>query len=126
MDAVVNNMDAVPALLRNVNDDHNHWLGLRLIGGPRSSKDAIGSTVYLTANGMTQRADVFSGGSYASTSDMRPHFGLGQSTTVDKIEVHWPSGQVETFETPGVDRFITLIEGQGKPAQAKSGEPAAK
>jgi hypothetical protein len=126
MDAVVNNMDAVPALLRNVNDDHNHWLGLRLIGGPRSPKDAIGSTVYLTANGMTQRADVFSGGSYASTSDMRPHFGLGQSTTADKIEVHWPSGQVETFETPGVDRFITLTEGQGKPAQAKSGEPAGK
>jgi hypothetical protein len=126
MDAVVNNMDAVPALLRNVNDDHNHWLGLRLIGGPKSPRDAIGSTIYLTANGMTQRADVFSGGSYASTSDMRPHFGLGQVTTVDKIEVHWPSGQVETFEAPGVDRFITLTEGQGKPVQAKAGEPAAK
>jgi hypothetical protein len=113
MDAVVNNIDASPALLRNVDPNHNHWLGLRLVGGPKSPRDGTGATIYLTVNGMTQRADVFSGGSYASTSDMRPHFGLGLATSVEKLEVRWPSGNIELFPVPGVDQFLTLTEGQG-------------
>ena len=115
MDAVINNIDAAPALLKNVDTNHNHWLGLRLIGGPNSPRDAIGATIYLTANGVKQRADVFSGGSYASTSDMRPHFGLGQSTTVDRLEIHWPGGKIELFPVTAIDRILTLTEGQGTP-----------
>jgi hypothetical protein len=107
-------MDGVPALLKDVDPNHNHWLGLRLVGGPKSPRDATGATVYLTANGIRRRADVFSGGSYASTSDMRPHFGLGAAATVDRLEVHWPSGVVEVFQASDVDRFLTLTEGQGK------------
>jgi hypothetical protein len=57
---------------------------------------------------------VLSGGSYGSTSDPRPHFGLGQATKVDDIEVHWPSGKVEHFTVPGVDRIVTISEGSGK------------
>jgi hypothetical protein len=70
--------------------------------------------VYVTANGMKQRGDVISGGSYLSTNDPRPHFGLGQATTVDAIEVHWPGGKVENFTVPGVDRIVTITEGSGK------------
>jgi enediyne biosynthesis protein E4 len=70
--------------------------------------------VYLTANGMKQRADVISGGSYLSSNDPRPHFGLGQATSVDAIEVHWPDGKVENFTVPGVDRIVTLTKGTGK------------
>jgi len=74
---VINNMDQVPALMRNVNPDHHHWVGLKLIGGPKSPRDAVGATVYLTAGGMRQRMDVMSGGSYESSNDQRPHFGSG-------------------------------------------------
>ena len=114
LDAVINVMDGHPVLLRNVNDDHNHWLELKLVGGPKSPRDAVGSTVYVKANGMRQRQDVLSGGSYLSTNDPRPHFGLGQATSVDDIEVHWPSGKVEHFTVPGVDRIVTIKEGDGK------------
>lgn len=115
MAAVINNIDGVPSLLKNVDVNQNHWLGLKLVGGPRSPRDAIGATVYLTANGLTQRADVFSGGSFASTSDIRPHFGLGIGTKVDRLEVRWPSGGVEEFEVTAIDRILTLTEGHGKP-----------
>ena len=115
MDAVVNNMDSVPALLVDVDANKNHWVAFKLVGGPKSPRDAIGATLWLTANGMRQRADIFSGGSFASTSDMRPHFGLGAATKVDGLEVHWPSGAVEQFAVPQVDRIVTLTEGQGKP-----------
>ena len=114
LDAVINVMDGHPVLLRNVSPDKNHWLELKLVGGPGSPRDAVGATVYVTANGMKQRADVLSGGSYASTNDPRPHFGLGKAATVDAIEVHWPSGKVEHFTVPGVDRIVTLTEGGGK------------
>jgi hypothetical protein len=114
LDAVINVMDGHPVLLRNVSKDTNHWLELKLVGGTGSPRDAVGATVYVTANGMKQRGDVLSGGSYASTNDPRPHFGLGKSTAVDAIEVHWPSGKVEHFSVPGVDRIVTLTEGGGK------------
>jgi hypothetical protein len=118
LDAVINVMDGHPVLLRNVSPDKNHWLELKLVGGPKSPRDAVGATVYVTANGMKQRADVLSGGSYASTNDPRPHFGLGQATSVDAIEVHWPGGTVEHFTAPGVDRILTITEGTGKAASA--------
>jgi hypothetical protein len=121
MDAVINNMDAVPALLRNVDANHNHWVAFRLIGGPRSPRDAIGATLYLTVGGIRQRGDVFSGGSYASTSDMRPHFGLGAQTPdpAASLEVYWPSGLKEQFSVPAVDRIVTLTEGHGTPVPAR-------
>ena len=109
-------MDGHPVLLRNVSPDNNHWLEMKLVGGPKSPRDAVGATVYVTANGMKQREDVLSGGGYASTNDPRPHFGLGQATKVDDIEVHWPSGKVEHFSVPGVDQIMTITEGQGQVA----------
>uniref|UniRef100_E6PXD9 ASPIC/UnbV n=1 Tax=mine drainage metagenome TaxID=410659 RepID=E6PXD9_9ZZZZ len=120
LDAVINVMDGHPALLRNVFADHNHWLELKLIGTGKSPKDAVGATVYLTANNMRQRSDVLSGGSYLSSNDPRPHFGLGAATTVDKLEVHWPGGRVETFLVTVIDRILTLTEGTGTEVAGKA------
>jgi hypothetical protein len=113
LDVVINVLDGHPALLRNVNPDTHHWIELKLVGGPKSPRDAVGSTVYLTAGGKRQRGDVISGGSYASTNDHRIHFGLGDATTIDQVEVHWPSGAKETFTITKPDQIITLTEGKG-------------
>jgi hypothetical protein len=61
-----------------------------------------------------QRGDVVSGGSYEPTNDPRVHFGLGTSTVIDSVEVHWPSGVTERFTVPKVGRIVTLIEGKGE------------
>jgi hypothetical protein len=113
IDVVINQLGNVPALLRNVNPDQNHWLGLRLIGGRKSPRDATGATVYVTAGGLRQRGDVLSGGSYASNSDSRIHFGLGAATSVEKVEVHWPSGAVEIVRLENIDRYHAIEEGKG-------------
>jgi len=113
IDVVVNCMDHTPVLLQNVNADKNHWVGLVLTGGPKSPRDAVGSTVYLSSGGIRQRGDVLSGGSYESSNDQRLHFGLGESAKVDKVEIHWPDGQQETLALPGVDRFFAIEEGKG-------------
>jgi hypothetical protein len=124
IDVVINQLHNVPALLRNVNADKNHWVGLKLIGGPRSPRDAIGASVYLTVGGMRQRADVISGGSYASSSDLRVHFGLGATEKVDNLEVHWPSGSVERPTLPEIDRFYSLEERRGIVAGIGDSNPA--
>lgn len=113
IDVVLNNMDSAPTLLRNVAKSGNHWLTLKLVGGPKSPRDAVGTKVFLTANGIRQRADVISGGSYGSSSDQRVHFGLGGFSQVDKIEIHWPSGRKEELVVPSVDRIFSVVEGQG-------------
>ena len=121
LDAVVNNLDSTPSLFRNVDPNQNHWIEFKLIGsgtagpkGVKSSRDAIGATLYLTAGGVTQRADIVAGGSFASTSDPRAHFGLGAKVDpAARLEVRWPSGLVESFAVPAADRIVTLSEGKG-------------
>ena len=115
IDVVINNIDSTPSLLRNVVKNGNHWLTLKLVGGPKSPRDAVGAKVFVTAGGVRQRADVFSGGSYSSSSDQRVHFGLGPATRVDKIEIQWPSGLKQLVTVQRVDQFVTVEE--GKPAK---------
>ena len=112
IDAVINVMDDHPVLLRNVSNDHNHWIELKLIGSGKSPRDAVGTTVYLTAGGIKQREDVISGGSYLSNNDPRLHFGLGQAMKIDNVEIHWPDGKVEHVNAPGIDRIVTITEGK--------------
>jgi enediyne biosynthesis protein E4 len=113
LDVVINVLDGHPALLRNVSSDTHHWIEFKLVGGAKSPRDAIGTTVYLTAGGQRQRGDVVSGGSYASTHDPRLHFGLADATVVEMVEVHWPSGVKEKFSIDKVDKIFTIVEGTG-------------
>jgi enediyne biosynthesis protein E4 len=112
-DVVINQLGGAPVLLRNVSPDHHHWLGLKLVGGPKSPRDAVGATVYLSANGIRQRRDVLSGGSYASSNDQRLHFGLADATSVEALEIHWPDGTVQRAGiSSGIDRSYVVEEGK--------------
>ena len=111
---MINNLDGRPALLRNVDRNSNHWIELKLIGSVKSPRDAIGATVTIRAEGVTQRCDVISGGSFASSSDPRLHFGLGPATKIDSVDIHWPSGLEEQIKPPPLDAITTVIEGHGR------------
>jgi hypothetical protein len=113
IDVVINNIDSSPTLLRNVVQNQNHWIELKLIGGPKSPRDSIGAKVFVTTGSVRQRADVLSGGSYGSSSDVRVHFGLGSATKVDKIEIFWPSGMKQGIVNLPIDTVITVVEGKG-------------
>ncbi len=125
IDVVISPIDGPPVLLRNVNPDHHHWVELKLVGGPKSPRDAVGATVYLTANGLRQREDVMSGGSFISSNDQRAHFGLGDATDAGTAEIHWPSGAKEKIKLPAVDRIYTITEGQGITGALCGGNPCA-
>jgi enediyne biosynthesis protein E4 len=116
LDAVINNIDSTPTLLRNVTRPAGHWIELRLVGDPskKSPRDAIGAIAYVTTGKLRQRADVVSGASYASQNDLKLHFGLGSATRIDKLEVKWPGGALEIVGVGGCDRVVTIIEGKGE------------
>jgi hypothetical protein len=126
IDVLIANMDQSPVLLRNVNPDHHYWIELKLVGGPKSPRDATGTTVYLSAGGIRQRGDVLSGGSYLSSNDPRLHFGLGDTTSITSIEVHWPDGAVESITPTKLDRILTITEGKGITASLCGGAPCLK
>ena len=114
-DVMMNNIDSRPALLRNVASPVGNWLSIRLVGdtAKKTSRDAIGARVYVTTGKLRQRRDVISGTSYASQNDLAVYFGLGSATTIEKLEVKWPDGSVQTVRVPGVNRRITIVQNKG-------------
>jgi enediyne biosynthesis protein E4 len=112
IDVLVINMNERPALLRNDTPHTNHWITLRLIGS-KSNRSAIGASVRIEAAGRKQVAAVRGDGSYLSHNDTRAHFGLAAATRVDRLEIRWPSGLVETATGLAADRFYVAKEGAG-------------
>ena len=113
IDIVVNVSEGRPIILRNNANESGrggHWLTLKLIG-TKSNRDAIGARVVATVHGTKQYHYLRGGGSYLSVSDRRIRLGLGSATTVERIEITWPSGTKQTIEKVApVDRFLTVRE----------------
>jgi hypothetical protein len=79
--------------------------------GSKSNRAGIGARVVVHSNGLVQSDEVRSGASFLSQSDLRLHFGLGDSEAVERLVVHWPSGLVEEYAELAVDRELVLVEG---------------
>src|SRR3954462_3927837 len=105
IDVVTNNVDSTHTLRRNVVKNKNHWIAFELTGSGKSPRYAIGTKVFVTTGQVRQRADLFSGGSYASSSDQRLHFGVGAAAKIDEVEIYWPSGLKEQISVPKLDQF---------------------
>ena len=112
VDVVISNTDGPPTLLLNLTRNANHRVLFNLIG-TKSNRSAIGTRVTITAGSLTQFNEVRAGGSYLSQNDPRLHFGLGSESKMDKVEIRWPSGAVETLRDVPADFIYTLKEGQG-------------
>ena len=112
LSAVVSNMNTRPSLLVNQVRYVNHWIAFKTVG-TTSNRDGIGARITAKAGKRIWVDEVRSGSSYISNNDMRVHFGLGAVNKIDSVEVRWPSGRDENFETLGADKIHTLKEGSG-------------
>ena len=118
VDVLVNNVHDTPDLYRLDVRDKRSWLAVRLMG-VQSNRSAIGARVRVIANDVTQVDEVRGGGSYYSQNDLRPHFGLGTATRVDRLDVRWPNGREEMWLNVDVNRIMTITEGTGQPIGTK-------
>jgi len=114
IDVVLNNHDQRPTLLRNI-APAGHWIAISLAGAAGIPRDAIGASVTVEAGKQRLRRDVISGGSFCSQSALEAHFGLGETTKIDRVTVRWPDGTHEQFDAPGIDRIVTLTKERGRP-----------
>lgn len=107
------NNDA-PILLRNNAGRENHWLGVKLVG-KKANRDAVGAKIVYKSGELQRTREKVGGGSYLSSHDPRVVLGIGARTSMDWIEIRWPlpSARVDRFENPPIDRYITIVEGEG-------------
>jgi hypothetical protein len=111
-DVVINCIDSPPKILRNVAESKNNWLTVQLTGGTKNPPQGLGATLFLESNGKRQRRDIYTGGSFASHSDQRAHFGIGEAEKVERLEVRWPSGGIQVINDLPVNKFIEVEEGK--------------
>jgi hypothetical protein len=109
IDAVVSTNGGLAHILHNETTTGNHWLSLHLTGH-KSNRDGIGAVVKLTTACGSQWATVTTSSSYLSASDPRVHFGLGSVDADAAIEIHWPSGVVQTLKHVPVDQQLQVDE----------------
>jgi len=113
IDVLVLNMNALPSLLRNDGGNKQNWIKIKLIG-TRCNRTAIGTRVKVVTGNHAQIDEVHSGSSVMSQGDLRLHFGLGKLSTVDLIEVTWPTTQkVERLTQVKANQILTIREGDG-------------
>jgi hypothetical protein len=115
VDVLISINNGAPILLRNNVGAQNHWLGIKLVGR-KSNPDAVGARVTYQAQDLKRSRMKVGGGSFLSDHDPRIVLGIGKRTKIDWLEVKWPlpSGTTERFTDLPLDRYITIVEGQGK------------
>ncbi len=113
IDLLVTNSGGAARLYRNDVNEKNHWLTVRAVD-PALKRDAIGAKVTVEFAGKRIMNFIAPGYSYLCSTDPRIHFGLGSHEQFDRIDVHWPGGDTETFAGAKADQFLTLIKGHGK------------
>jgi hypothetical protein len=117
-DVVVNTVNDYPQLLRCDSKLGNNWIKIRTIG-TKSNRSGIGARVICLTHPPgeskphRQIDEVRSGGGYFSQNDLRVHFGLGRAEKVSLLEIHWPSGQVDTLKDIRANQLIFVKEDEG-------------
>ena len=91
------------------NGNNNHWLRVDPVG-TRSNRDGIGTRLIARAGDLTQTRQIIGGTGFFQPESIA-HFGLGPHNKVDQLEIHWPSGQIDTLTDLPVDRRLRVFEG---------------
>ena len=112
LDLLVTNTGQAADLLRNDGGNRGGALLIRLVG-KRSNRDGIGAKLQIKTGATTQTRYVKAGSSYLGQNDMRVHVGVGDATLADRLEVRWPSGQVDTATRVPINSVVTVVEGEG-------------
>jgi hypothetical protein len=109
LDVVVANQNGPLLLYKNTVVPQNDWIEFEL-EGTSSNRSAIGAQVTLFWNGQKQLQEVSGGSGFAAENDRRLHFGLGTNPQIDKAEIRWPSGKIQTVDKPAANQLHKVKE----------------
>jgi enediyne biosynthesis protein E4 len=109
LDVVVSAISAPAEIWMNESPANNHWVEFKL-QGTKSNRDGIGARIKVVTKSGAQYNHMTTSCGYASSSAGPVHFGLGSSPSADLVEIHWPSGIVQTFHDVAGDRVVMVKE----------------
>jgi len=96
----------------NQTDNSNRWVKVLLSQRGPNTK-AVGARVVVTTDTARQGQEVMAGVGYKSSSPFTLHFGLGSSSTIERLVVIWPGGKRTVYEDLDVNRTILIGRGRG-------------
>jgi hypothetical protein len=108
LDIVTSNFNDQPYFFRN-HLPRNNYVAFRL-RGTRSNRDAIGAVVRVYQGDKVLTRQVRGACGYLSQSSKTLHFGLGERTAIDRIEVTWPSGTRQRLDGVAVNTRHDVVE----------------
>jgi hypothetical protein len=111
LDVLVTRCGEAPLLLENQGGNARGSLSVALVGRG-SNRDAVGARATLRSGDRVSIREVKSGLSYLSQGSLELHFGLGERSSADALEIRWPGGATEVIERPQPGRILVL-EGAG-------------
>jgi hypothetical protein len=114
LDVIVANQDGPALVYRNEVRAGPHWIQFAL-EGRRSNRSAIGADVVVEFGGGRQRQVVAGAMGAASQNQRRIHFGLGRAVRVERVTIRWPSGIVQSLDSPELDRLHRILEPDTSP-----------
>ncbi len=109
LDVIVANQNQSVKIYRNYTDPNHNWVAFDL-EGTKSNRSAVGAIVILHWDGKRSRKSVTAGEAFSSQSQKVVHFGLGEVDQVEKVEIRWPSGIVQTIENPELNMNHKITE----------------
>jgi hypothetical protein len=109
LDVVVANQRGPLLIYRNTVAPENRWIEFTL-EGTQSNRSAIGAEVTVFWNGQRQVQEVSGGCGFAAQNQRRLHFGLGKTSSIDKVVVRWPSGKLQTLDSPALNEIHVVKE----------------
>jgi hypothetical protein len=109
IDVVATALGREAEIWMNRSEKTGHWLDIAL-RGTKSNRDGIGARIKLVTKSGTQYNHMTTSVGYASSSDGPVHFGLGPDSKADLIEIHWPSGVVQSLHDVPADRILKVTE----------------
>jgi hypothetical protein len=108
-DVVVSHLNEPVAVLENYSARLGNWLQVRLVG-TTSSRVPVGARVSVSVpGGETQTRQLYSGGSYLSSSESIVLVATADAEHVD-VDVHWPTGMRQRIVGVSAGQQLTVVE----------------
>lgn len=114
LDLIIGNNNEPVNIYRNNGEKLNHSFSVIKLKGIDYNSQATGTKVYLYTNGEKQFCENYTVRGYQSSVTNKLHFGLGNATKIDSIEIIWPQGEVTRQYNLPVNKFLSFDEAKDK------------
>lgn len=118
IDFFVTNNSQPTLYLENREGQKRHWIVVQPRGAGSAAKLAdgsngdnrfgIGARVTVVVGSKLQVREIHAGAGYLSSPPPEAHFGIGDATAIDRVEVRWPNGTVTRIENPDIDQVLVI------------------